>query len=121
MRKLVLVSGGKRTNDSKNTFLKRRRTAILTVLLIIVIMLTAVIICADYAVCLDGQVVGTVENGGEIRTIIAKVEEDVSAMLGYDYEITSQVELKTTMGGSEGDVVDAFMRSVEEIDLMFVL
>jgi len=120
--KLVLVSAGKHRADSKITMSKRKRTAVLTALLVIIFILTGALVSqSGYAVAIDGQVVGTVKSGEQVEEIIREVEENVSDILGYDYEITTAVELTGTVGGNDENIADAFMRTVPEIDMMYVL
>ncbi|MBQ8831241.1 MAG: peptidoglycan DD-metalloendopeptidase family protein [Oscillospiraceae bacterium] len=122
MSKLVLVSASKSKEDSKITVSKRKRTAVLTVLLIIAFIMTGTLVSqTGYAVSIDGEVVGTVKSGEEVDEIIRKVENDVSDILGYDYEITTAVELTGTVGGDDSEIADAFMNTVEEIDMMYIL
>lgn len=122
MRKFVLVSAGARKADGKINISKKKRAAALTVLMIIAFILTSTLMTqTGYAVSIDGNVVGTVKNEEDVEEIIRGVEDDVSDILGYDYEITSQVELDAAIGGNDDDIADAFMQTVEEIDLMYVL
>ena len=122
MSKMVLVSGLKRGEDSKLTAVKKRRTVILAVLLVILFALTVALITqVGYAVWVDGQIVGTVKSGEVVAEIIRGVEEDVTEILGYDYEITNKVELTGTVGSVKGDIAEAFMQTVDEIDMMYVL
>jgi len=111
-----------RREKRKKIIAKRRRIAIITVMLIIICALAGAIITrTGYSVSVDGQVVGTVRREEEIVDIVRQVEADVSDILGYNYNLDAAVELNVTVGGEEGDIADAFMRTVEEIDLMYVL
>ncbi len=111
-----------RREKKKNIIAKRRRIAIITVLLIVICALTGLILTnIGYNVIIDGQKAGTVRSGEEVAAIIRQVEADVSDLLGYDYDVDAAVRLDVTVGGEKGDIADAFMQTVEEIDLMYVL
>lgn len=123
--KLVLFSHKRKsTNTEVSHTGRKRRLCILGALFIIATVLTAAVMLPQqgYAVSLNGRVVGAVKSAGEAEEIINSVQRQVSDILGYDYELDGEVELKAgSQGAEDADLEKAIMDSVDEIEQAYIL
>ena len=122
-RKFVLLSTRGLAHTDIKTKKSMKRTAILAVFVVAAcVALGFVVSRSGYAVCLDGEVVGVARNGQEVNRIIEKVEDNVSELLGYDYEMESDIELSGSVKlMAKTNLTDVFMRSVDEIAYASIL
>lgn len=103
---------------------RAHRLCVLCTLFIIASVLTAVVLLPQrgYAVSLNGRVVGAVKSADEAEAIIDSVQQQVSDILGYDYELDGTFELKAGSSGAEdADLEKAIMDSVDEIAQAYIL
>ncbi len=55
----------------------------------------------SYAVYVDGQEMGLIPDQEEVNTLISRIEEQGTALLGYDYTIESDIQMEYTMALNE--------------------
>ena len=128
LENLALFSHRKKSADTDTSKAsgtgRKRRLCILGALFIIASVLTAAVLLPQqgYAVSLNGRVVGAVKSAGEAEEIIDSVQRQVSDILGYDYELDGEVELKAgSQGAADADLEKAIMDSVDEIAQAYIL
>lgn len=63
-----------------------------------------------FAVSVDGELVGYADNAEEIDELVSSVADNVSGILGYDYDVSSSVDCQIAIGNADGDIIE----SVEE-------
>lgn len=75
---------------------------------------------SSYTVLVDGEAVGVVADQGVVTNAIAQVERQGSRLLGYDYQVDSEVEyqfaltLKTDLDGQK-TIEDYFYQRLDEV------
>ncbi len=78
-----------------------------------------------FAVSVDGELVGYAENAEEINELVSSVTDNVSGILGYDYDVSSSVDCQIAIGNADGNIIEsveeAIYGSFEGIDKYTVL
>ncbi len=67
-----------------------------------------------FAVSVDGELVGYAENAEDIDELVSSVADNVSGILGYDYDVSSSVDCQIAIGNADGDIIESVEEAIYE-------
>ena len=106
-----------------NLFTKNRKIAVSAIIVVAIIGVILFSIPKNYALAINGEVIGVAKDIDEVNQAIENVEAKVSSVLGCEYSLSDAVEVSESSDAinEEADLESLILDNVAEVEELYTL